>query len=716
MTNAFQLKTSPDGIAELNFNLPNEKINKFSVPILEELEQHIDRLAQDKSIRALKFTSGKEGIFIAGADLHSFEPAFDNPSLAENIIRTGHRVFKKVQQLPFPTIAVINGACLGGGLEFALSCTYRVVTDNPKTKLGLPEVTLGIFPGWGGTQRLPRLIGLMEGMNMILSGRDVPGTKAYKMRLADAIVPADFADEKTHQFIQSILTKEGRQNIQQRQKNKGLSNFLLEDNPLGRSLIFYKANKDVLEKTKGRYPAPLIALNVIKETYPLPLNEGLKKEADTFIANIPQGFALAKNLIGLFFIQEAAKKESGVPSGTPAEKITYAAILGAGTMGATLAWLFADHNVFTRLKDISWDILGKGLAVAKSLFDKGLKAKKIKPYEYERRLQLISPTIDYSGFNHAQLILEAATENLELKRKIFQEVEAVVKPTAIIASNTSSLTIEEMTQGMKHPERFIGMHFFNPVNKMPLVEIVPGKQTNAQTIATAFDFCKKLGKTPILVQDCAGFLVNRIFLAGANEVAYMLEEGYPREKISQALLDFGMPMDPFQLSDEVGNDVSYKAAKSLEKAYGERMRPAKLMQTMVEKELYGRKNGKGFNLYQGDKITPNPEIKHLLPKTHTQLKEEDILPRFLYAMINEASRCLDEKIVSKPEFLDLSLITGIGFPPFRGGLLRYADEIGSPSIVSTLERFEKEYGMRFQPAAYLKQKAQKNGKFYSNSN
>lgn len=715
MTNAFQLKTSPDGIAELNFNLQGEKVNKFSLPVLEELETIVDKLAKDNSIKALKVTSGKDGIYIAGADLHTFEGAFDNPSIAETIIKTGHRVFNKVQNLPFPTIAVINGVCLGGGLEFALSCTYRVVTDNPKTKLGLPEVSLGIFPGWGGTQRLPRLVGLSEGLGMILSGRDVPGAKAYKMKLADAIVAADFVDSKTDDFVKSILSKEGKEKIAQRRKQKPFLNVLLDDNPLGRAIVFSKAKKGVIEKTKGRYPAPLIALDVVEKTYTLPLDQGLQKEANTFIANLPQGFILAKDLIGLFFVQEAAKKETGAPSSIKAEKIDYAAILGAGTMGASLGWLFADHNIFTRLKDISWDIVGKGIGIAKGLFDKGLKAKKIKQCEYDRRLQLISGTVDYSGFSRAQFILEAATENLELKKKIFQEVEAAVKPTAIIASNTSSLTIAEMSQAMKNPERFIGMHFFNPVNKMPLVEVVPGKQTSPQTTATTMELCKKLGKTPIIVGDCPGFLVNRIFLTGANEVILMLEEGYSQDKISKALLDFGMPMEPFLLSDEVGNDVSYKVAKSLEKAYGERMKPAELLHLMSEKELYGRKNGKGFNLYNGDKITPNPAVKDLLEQVKrpkANLKDEDILPRFLYVMINEASRCLQENIISRPDFLDLSLITGIGFPPFRGGLLRYADTVGTRHIVDTLSRLERENGMRFAPSEYLKQKAAKNEKFY----
>lgn len=714
-SNAFRYTVSPDGIAELVFDLPGEKVNKFSPPVVKELEEKIDELGANPSIKLLKIVSGKPDVFIAGADLHSFEPTFENPALAEEIIRNGHRVFEKIENLPFPTVAVINGACLGGGLELALSCTYRLVTDHPKTLLGLPEVNLGIFPGWGGTQRLPKLIGLAESLNMILGGKIVPGLKAYKMHIADAIAAWEFLPEKTEEFIRFVQTKEGKGKIKKAREQRSWLNWLLESNPIGRSILFSQARKSVLEKTKGRYPAPLIALEVMEKTCTLPLKEGLKLEADTFIANIPDGFYLAPDLIWLFFTQEAAKKESGVSGNIKPKPVHYAAVIGAGTMGAGIAWLLADHKIFTRLKDISWEIIGNGLSTAKSLFDKGLKNRKLSKSDYDRRLQLISGTIDYSGFWHSDLVIEAATENLELKKKIFAEVEEAVKQDAIIASNTSSLTIAEMSEGMKHPERFIGMHFFNPVHKMPLVEVVAGAKSDQQAIATAVDLCKKLGKVPIVVGDCPGFLVNRIFMQGANEVMFMLEEGYPMDELEKRILDFGMPMEPFELCDEVGNDVGYKVSKTFEEAYGDRMKSAKFLQVLNDHQLYGKKNKKGFYLYDGKSKKKNPEIPKLLKTVQRPLanrNNDDIVPRFLYNMINEAARCLEEKIIDRPDFLDLALIMGIGFPPYRGGLLRYADREGINKIVDTLHRYEKEFGPRFKPCDLLGQMARENRKFY----
>lgn len=667
----FQLKIE-DGLATLIFDTPGKEVNLFTTDALNELEKIANELSENPAIKVLIFKSAKKNVFIAGADLHGFEPAFQDPSLIGDIIYRGHHTFNKIQSLPFPTIALINGACMGGGLECALSFTYRIVTDNPKTLLALPEVSLGLIPGWGGTQRLPRLIGLQEGLNMILTGKPVEALKAYKIHLADSIVPWEFRDEKAEEFAKKILTEEGKEKVEQRRSQKRWESYLLESNPIGRELVFYWAKQEVLKKTKGHYPAPLIALNVIKKTYNLPLSEGLKIEADTFIANAQTGFVLSKKLIPLFFIQEAVKKETWVSS-TPQE-IHSAAVIGAGTMGGTISWLIADHNIPTRMKDISWDMLSKGLSNAKELFDKGLKAKKVPRYDYNRKLHLITGTLDYSGFQHADFIIEAATEDLELKRKIFKELEQVIKPTAVIASNTSSLTIAEMSEGMKHPERFVGMHFFNPVNKMPLVEVVPGPKTSPTTVATTVQFAKTLGKTPIVVSDCHGFLVNRILMAGVSEMLAMLEEGYEQEKIEKALLDYGMPMGPFLLMDEVGNDVTYKVSKTFEKGYGSRFRHSKLLEAMIEKRLFGQKTKKGFYLYNG---TPkiNPEIKVLLKSLgfskSKDLPDSEIVPRFLKAMQKEAKRCLDEKIITNPKYLDLALVLGIGFPPFRGGILNY---------------------------------------------
>lgn len=712
---AFQFKAGSNGIAELLFDLPGEKVNKLSKPVMDELESHLDRLKNDTSIKLLKFTSGKEDTFIAGADLHSFEPVFDHPEKAREMIEMGHRVFNKIAALPFPTLAVIHGVCLGGGYELALACTYRVATDHPKTSIGLPEVNLGIYPAWGGSQRLPRLIGLPAGLDMILGGKVNPAARAFKAHMVDGLVAWEFKDQKVDEFVQQLLTKEGAKKILDR-RQQDLTTRLLENNPIGRSIVYSQTKKAVMEKTKGRYPSALLALDVITKGYPLPLKDGLKLEVDTFVNNVPQGFEVAKYLIGIFFTQEAVKKDSGVEDkNVKPREIKNAAVLGAGTMGATIAWLFADRYINTRMKDISWEIIGKGIGVARELFKKGVKAKKVKPWEFDRKFALIAGTIDYTGFQHAQLVLEAATENLELKRKIFNEVEAVVSKDCIIASNTSSLTIKEMAQGMKHPERFVGMHFFNPVPKMPLVEVVKGPQTTPEVVATTVELCKKLGKTPIVVGDCHGFLINRIFMMGANETMLMLEEGYKMDTLDKIILDYGMPMGPFVLSDEVGNDVAYKVVKVLHEAYGERFKPAKIIELMYEKGFLGKKINKGFYIYDGKDKKLNPEVPALVKsvgKEKPQHSSEDISPRFLYGMINEAARCLEENIIKRPDYLDLALIMGIGFPPFRGGLMKYADEQGLQNVVSTLQRFEKQYGERFKPCDYLVKKAQNNETFY----
>lgn len=712
---AFQFKAGSNGIAELLFDLPGEKVNKLSKPVMDELEGHIDQLANDQSIKLLKFTSGKEDTFIAGADLHSFETVFEHPEKAREMIEMGHRVFNKIAALPYPTLAVIHGVCLGGGYELALACTYRVATDHPKTSIGLPEVNLGIYPAWGGSQRLPRLIGLPEGLGMILAGKVNPAVKAYKAHMVDAIVAWEFKDQKVDEFIQQILSKGGAEKIKER-RTLPFMNRLLQSNPIGRSIIYSQAHKSVMEKTKGRYPSALLALDVITKGYPLPLKDGLKLEIDTFIKNVPQGFEVAKYLIGIFFTQEAVKKDTGVEDKNvkPIE-IKNASVLGAGTMGATIAWLFADRYINTRMKDISWEIIGKGIGVARDLFKKGVAVKKLKPWEFDRKFQMITGTIDYTGFQHSQFVLEAATENLDLKKKIFHEVEAVVPAKAIIASNTSSLTIKEMSEGMKNPERFVGMHFFNPVPKMPLVEVVKGPKTTPEVVATTVELCKRLGKTPIVVGDCHGFLINRIFMMGANETMLMLEEGYKMDTLDKIILDWGMPMGPFHLADEVGNDVTYKVIKVFHEAYGERFTPAKIIELMYEKGFYGKKVNKGFYIYDGKDKKLNPEVPALVKsvgKEQPQTSTEDVTPRFLYGMINEATRCLEENIIKRPDYLDLALIMGIGFPPFRGGLMKYADEQGLQNIVTTLQRFEKQYGERFKPCSLLVKKAQNNETFY----
>lgn len=717
METPFAFSLQPGGIGQLVFDTKDKKVNILSRPILQELEQLLDQLSTHASVNALLITSGKEHQFIAGADLKDFEQAFERPEIAQEAIDLGHRVFNKLSKLPFPTIAAIDGVCLGGGLELALACTYRIVADHPKTLLGLPETQIGIMPGWGGTQRLPRLIGLAPSLDMILSGKTVNAVKAYKIKLADAVFAWEFFPEKAMQFAHSILRPEEAKKIQERRKQSGFTNFLLQKNPLGRSLVYYQSKKQVLEKTRGFYPAPLVALKTVEKTYTLPLDEGLEIEKKTFLSSIPASFSNAKNLIKVFFQNEALKKDAGQTDKTSPLPIKSAGILGAGTMGSGLIFLFSYNDIPVRFKDINWDAIAKGYGHAHSLYNKMIELKKLTKDQVALKFQQVSGTIDYSGFNQPDLIIEAATENLDLKHTLFKELEKVVKKDAIIASNTSSLTIAQMSTVMNNPERFVGMHFFNPPNRMPLVEVVKGVKTSPQAVATAVDVCRKLGKTPIVVGDCPGFLVNRIFAASAYETLRFLEEGVPMATLEKTFLDFGMPMAPCHLADEVGNDVTFKVSHIFEAAYGDRMKAPELLEIMNKKGLYGKKVGKGFYLYDGKKTVPNPEVQTLIDGltkgTKVPPTAEEMIDRSLFLMVNEAARCLSEKIVQEPSSIDMALILGIGFPPFKGGLLRYADSRGISKIVDTLKEFEQKEGSRYAPCSYLIEMAEGNKRFYN---
>lgn len=665
----FTLDVDSNGVARLVFDLPNEKVNKFSRDTLAALDTVLETLENNEQIRILVISSAKENIFVAGADLREFERAFRSPEISKTMINEGHRLFRRLEKLPYPTIAVIHGACLGGGLEFALACRYRIVSDHPKTVLGLPEVTLGIIPGWGGTQRLPRLVGLENSLSMILTGKPVPAIKAWKMGLADAIVPWEFLDHKVEEFISNCL----KGKIEKRHPG-GLRVTLLEKNWIGQKLLFRKAKSDVLQKTKGHYPAPLVALQLIEETHGLPLDEGLAKEAQTFIENITTTFSASKHLIHLFFTQEALKKEPGIKLSAAPRKVKATGVIGAGTMGAGIAWLLSNHGRPVRLKDISWEAIGKGYGAAHELYEQMVARKKLKPTQASFKFHHISGTTDYIGFHPLDLVIEAAVEDLPLKLKILNELEANLSEEAIIATNTSSLSVNRLSEALKHPERFVGLHFFNPVNRMPLVEVAYGEKTSAETIASAVELCRKLRKTPIVVKDCPGFLVNRIFAAGQNAAMHLLEEGVPMEQLEKAMVAFGMPMGPFTLADTVGNDIGYKVAKHFEEAYGARMQPPMIIEALYEHAFYGKKNGKGFYTYSGKRKKPNPDLKAFLPKTQVHLSDKAIVEKVIKSMAKEATRCLDEGIVTDADTLDMALVLGIGFPPFRGGLLRYARE------------------------------------------
>lgn len=712
MTSPFTLTVDSDGIAICVFDLPGEKVNKFNIQTLETLNKLLDELKTRKDIKALAFQSGKKDIFIAGADLKQFEPAFDDPILGKKFIDLGQNTFQKIAELPFPTVAAVNGACMGGGTEFILACTYRIASDSPKTSIALPETTLGIIPGWGGTQRLPKLIGLQSGVEAIVSGKPFKAPKALKAGLVDALYAPEFQDEKVKEFTKLITTDAGRKKALSRRHKDGFKEWLLEKNPIGRKILFSQAKKAIMKQTKGHYPAPLLALDVIEKTYGMPIKEGLKIEGTAFIDNADKNVAIAKYLIGLFFGQEELKKQGGFQGELPKGALPkQAAVIGAGTMGGGISYLFANQTIPVRIKDINWDAIGKGIATSFELFKKAAKKKKIGFNEASNRFHELSWTIDYNGFEKVDFTVESAVENVEVKHQIYSDLEAAVSEKAVIATNTSSLTVDELSSKMKRPERFVGMHFFNPAPLMPLVEIIPGKNTSKEALADTIELAKKLGKTPLVVGDCHGFLVNRIFMMGANESFFLLEQGVSVEELDKTLLKFGMPMGAGELADEVGIDVTYKVAKVLEKAYGDRFKVPLLLQKLYDAKLLGKKVGKGIYL---NKNELNPEAVSIIKSFDgkNQISKEEIIERYMLSMINEASRCLEENVVAKAHYVDLAMIFGTGFPPFRGGVLAYADKIGIQAVYQGLQKLEKKEGARFKPSNLIASMARDNKKFY----
>ncbi len=713
MGNAFQLKFNDNGIARLIFDLPGERVNKFSKSVMEELDKTLTRLGKEKNIKALLITSPKKGIFIAGADIEELE-AVKNPEDGEKLAVAGQNVFNKLEELPFPTIAVINGACVGGGLEFALCCNYRIATDNKKTSIGLPEVSLGLVPGWGGTQRLPRLIGLQKGLELVCSGKLVDGKKAYKLGIVDHLMAPEFQEEGIEVFLQRVFDSKQRKKILARRKPKGAMTWLLEKNPLGRTLMFNMAHKGIVSKTKGHYPAPLKAVEVIKKSCTSSLDKGLRIEAKA-IAGLAGG-GICKNLIGLFFTREALKKEPGRKIEAEARDLKFvnkAGVLGAGIMGGGITWLFTRKGYPVVMKDISWDAVAKGYEAANKIYKKLQKIRRAKPHEVAMGMHRIHGTLEEKPLADCDVIVEAVVENMEIKKSVLSELEKTVRPDAIICSNTSSLSITEMAEGMKHPERFVGMHFFNPVNRMPLVEIIPGEKTSEETVATIVKLTQKLGKTPIVVKNCAGFLVNRILIPVLNEAGWLLQEGADMEKIDKIGLNFGLPMGPFVLADEVGIDVGTKVSLHLESVYGQRMKMPELFNQMCEKKWFGKKSGTGFYTHKGKERKLNSGVRALLSSNASGgISDQEILDRLILVMVNEAAKCLEEAVVSQPQYLDMGMIMGTGFPPFRGGLLKYADTMGIDTLVNRLEELAKKCGERFMPADLLVSMREKGQKFY----
>lgn len=694
---AFRIEREND-LAIIWFDLPGEKVNKFSSHVMLEFAGVIEEMEHCRGIRRIIFASAKPSIFIAGADVSEFTRV-TSPDEARQYVRLGQDVFQRLSKLPQVTVAAINGACLGGGCEMAISCDWRVMSNSPKASIGLPEVKLGIFPAWGGTTKLPRLIGLPAALDIVLNGRSLDGRRAKKSGLVDEVVAPGILLDVARKF-----TERGKR------RESGRTRFYIEGNPFSRKLIFGKARKAVLAQTHGHYPAPLKAIEVMEQGMSKGVDRGLQREVEE-IAPLIMG-DVAQNLVRLFFLVEESKKDPVVAKPLAVENV---GVLGAGIMGGGIAQLVADKTeALVRMRDINWKAISGGMKAASKVWKKKVDRRRMTRGEMQRKLARITGTTDWTGFSRNDLVIEAVVEKLEIKQQVLAEFEAQSKADAIFATNTSTIPISDIAAKASRPENVVGMHFFNPVDRMPLVEVIRGAKTSDTALVTVASLARKLGKTVVYCNDGPGFVVNRILGPYMNEAGYLLEEGNSIESLDKAMVDFGMPMGPMVLLDEVGIDVAAKVAGILGAAFGARMTKSAMVDKLCAEGRYGKKNGKGIYLYEnGRRKGPDPAIYGLLgiSSPHAAVNGQ-VVERMVLAMVNEAALILDETIVGSAAELDLAMIMGTGFPPFRGGLLRYADSLGSRHIVGRLEQLEKTVGPRFAPSPPLRRLAERDRKFY----
>lgn len=692
-------------IAYIGFGYNSTKsMTALDIETMLELQAIVEELHTKQSgLKGAIFFTHKENCFLAGADISLIAGMKTEAEAADGAER-GQNIYNRIEDLTIPTVACVDGVCLGGGLELSLSCKTILASNSPKTSLGLPEVKLGIIPGFGGTYRLPKKIGLPNALDMILTGKTLRADKAKRIGLVTEVYPR----ENLVAMAPSFFNKKAKsQSVSESMKELATENFVT------RKIIFQKVRESVLKKTNGFYQAPLKILDV--------MDSGMMKGRTSYLASEAQAFGelaiseQSKNLQHIYFMSEAVKKYNGPKSTKALPVLARGAALGAGTMGGGIAWLMADAGMQPIMKDLTTDALNLGLKQSSANFQGALKRKKITADEFERKQRSITAQLDYSGFKKIDLVIEAVVENMNVKKSVFAETEKYVHRDTLLTSNTSSLSVQEMAGALEFPDRFAGLHFFNPVHLMPLVEIIVHDKIAPETIEALHKWVLRVKKTPVIVKDGPGFLVNRILMPYLNEAGFLLEEGVSLKDLDKAALDFGMPMGPGRLLDEVGIDVGVKVAKILHDGLGERAASSKLSSRMVEKGLLGKKSSKGFYLYdeKGKPTGANPEVEELLPKEKKKMSESELQMRMFLPMINEAAAILQDGIVQTAGDVDLGLIFGIGFPPFRGGLLRYADSEGLDKIHNALKNFSESVNKdRYTPSSYLTDLVETKTTFY----
>ncbi len=666
-------------------------VNTLCSTTLEDLDTILSNVSMNGDIEGVVFQSNKPNCFIAGADINEIKQISDAQD-AYAKATVGQSIINKISKLNIPTYAIIDGACMGGGLELALACDIRIATTNPKTKLALPEVNLGFIPGFGGTQRLPRTVSLTNALDMILTGKSVDAKKAKKIKLVHDICHQN----QVYDILKNIHSKVFETKGKILQKYKYKPSFLEKNFP---SLIFFFARKSVMKTSKGHYPAPLKAIDVIEKTLKKDIKKGLEIEAKAFSKLASSD--ISRNLVTLFFTNESLKKEYN----TEVDNIEFATILGSGVMGGGIAFALNNAGFRVRMKDISKEALTLGFKQVKDYYKSLVKKKKISQYQADVNTSQITSTTSFDGIKFSDIIIEAVVEDLTIKHTVLQELEMHLKKDCIIATNTSSLKVTDIAQLLTRKENVVGMHFFNPVNKMPLVEVVRTHDSSTKAITKVIQIARKCGKVAIPVGDCNGFVVNRILLPFMNEALFCLEESGQISKIDKTLKDFGMPMGAFELADEIGLDVCYKVSKILYSSYGERMKPAQTLERMFKQlKLLGKKGGIGF--YKKGK--ENKSLEFIQGNIH----ESEILDRTILIMVNEAARILEEGYIKNPHYLDMCMIMGAGFPAFHGGILKYADSLTLETVNKKLTELAEKHGERFIPCNLITNLAKEKSKFY----
>ncbi|PKD43293.1 fatty acid oxidation complex subunit alpha FadJ [Rhodohalobacter barkolensis] len=692
----FEIENKED-VAIITMDTPGEKVNKLNEALIDEISDILDQLESDDSLKGAVLVSGKDGNFIAGADIEMFKTRETAEELSE-LSWTGHEILLRIENLKKPFVVGINGSCMGGGTELALASHYRIVSDDSSTKIGLPEVQLGLLPGMGGTQRLPRLIGIQKSLTYMLTGKNMYTHQAKKTGFANEVVHKHALVKAGIKAVQKLSNGKAKQ-----PDKRSFFEKILEGNPIGRKIIFSQARKRTHGQTKGNYPAPPKIIDSVEFGFKNGLEKGLKNESRLFgeLAVTPESRALVQ----LFFAMNDAKKN---PLKDQAKEVERIGVLGAGLMGSGIAEVSVDNGYHVWLKDQTVENAAKGEAEILKNLDKKVSKHILSRFERDEIASLIHPTETYNGFEHIDLVIEAVFEDLDLKQSIVEEIENHGSKDIIFASNTSSLPITDIAAKADRPENIIGMHYFSPVQKMPLLEIIKTEKTDDWVTATAYEVGLNQGKTVIVVNDGPGFYTTRILAPFMNEALLLLEEGAKIEDLDKAMKQFGFPVGPVALFDEVGIDVGAHVAEVLSDKFESRgAKTSKKAKELVDAGYKGRKNKKGFYTYEdgSKKKEVNREIYGFFGgQDRKSIDQNEIQKRLALVMVNEAVLCLQEGILESPTDGDLGAIMGLGFPPFLGGPFRYIDRETPAKMVERMEKLQSKHGDRFKPADLLRDK------------